>query len=187
MAGLHVPPSTLHRRPHRCRRMTRGHRGSLLLRCRAFSSLSSRRFIPAHPTFRAEAADRARAASMPDTTWPISGHPPDLSRDPVDTPVSMSPTTFDTSSAVHLRSPSRSPPDAYSTPFPRTLTTRAVKLTQLGAVWHLPPQGDAEGPQSFISCTASLPSWPLPTSTSLSVFVAHLHSQIVVSLDRVAR
>ena len=31
--------------------MTRGHRGSLLLRCRAFSSLSSCRFIPAHLTF----------------------------------------------------------------------------------------------------------------------------------------
>src|ERR1017187_839697 len=28
--------------------MTRGHRGSLYLRCRAFSSLSSHRFIPAH-------------------------------------------------------------------------------------------------------------------------------------------
>jgi hypothetical protein len=29
--------------------MTRGHRGSLLLRCKAFSSSSSCRFIPAHP------------------------------------------------------------------------------------------------------------------------------------------
>jgi hypothetical protein len=64
------------------------------------------------PTFHAEAADRARAAFMPDTAWPISGHPPGLSRNPVDTPVSMSPTTYDTSSAVHSRSPSRSPPDA---------------------------------------------------------------------------
>src|SRR4030095_9818463 len=36
------------------RRMTWGHRGSLLLRCRAFSSLSSCRFIPAlSPTFQA--------------------------------------------------------------------------------------------------------------------------------------
>src|SRR5215813_3965900 len=32
------------------------------------------------PTFRAEAADRARAASMPDTAWPIDGHPPGSSR-----------------------------------------------------------------------------------------------------------
>lgn len=32
------------------------------------------------PTFHAEAADRARAASTPDTTWPIDGHPPSSSR-----------------------------------------------------------------------------------------------------------
>src|SRR3954453_12836300 len=31
--------------------MTRGHRGSLLLRCRALSSPSPCRFIPAHPQF----------------------------------------------------------------------------------------------------------------------------------------
>src|SRR6266545_7143628 len=28
------------------------------------------------PTFHAAAADQARVAFMPDTTWPISGHPP---------------------------------------------------------------------------------------------------------------
>ena len=58
--------------------MTRGHRGSLLLRCRAFSSLSSRRFIPAHPTFHVVAADQARAAFTPDTIWPVNGLPPDF-------------------------------------------------------------------------------------------------------------
>jgi hypothetical protein len=57
MAGLHVPLSTLRRRPRGRRRMTRGHRGSLLLRCRAFSSLSSCRFIPAHLLFHASARD----------------------------------------------------------------------------------------------------------------------------------
>jgi hypothetical protein len=40
--------------------------------------------------FHSGAADRARATSMPDTTWPISGHPPGSSRDLSDTPVSMS-------------------------------------------------------------------------------------------------
>jgi hypothetical protein len=39
--------------------------------------------------FRARAADRARVASMPDTIWPINGHPPDSSRDRFHTPVSM--------------------------------------------------------------------------------------------------
>jgi hypothetical protein len=46
--------------------------------------------------FHAEAADRARVASMPDTAWPINGHPPDSSRDSVDTPVSMSPVFIST-------------------------------------------------------------------------------------------
>src|ERR1700736_4846274 len=41
--------------------------------------------------FHAKAADRARVASMPDTTWPISGHRPGSSQDLLDTPVSMSP------------------------------------------------------------------------------------------------
>ena len=46
--------------------------------------------------FHAEAADRARVASMPDTAWPVSGHPPGSSRDLVDTPVSMSPVSVST-------------------------------------------------------------------------------------------
>ena len=41
------PLSTLRRRPHERRRMTRGHRGSLLLRRRALPSPSPCRFIPA--------------------------------------------------------------------------------------------------------------------------------------------
>src|SRR5712672_1238471 len=45
--------------------MTRGHRGSLLLRCRAFSSLSSCRFIPAHPTFTAYRSARSASSYTP--------------------------------------------------------------------------------------------------------------------------
>src|SRR6266566_3952535 len=40
--------------------------------------------------FRAEAADRARVVYMPDTAWPVSGHPPGSSRGSQNTPVSMS-------------------------------------------------------------------------------------------------
>ena len=47
LAGPPVPLSTLHRQCHHCRRMTRGQRGSLLLRRRALSSPTPRRFIPA--------------------------------------------------------------------------------------------------------------------------------------------
>src|SRR4051794_16931583 len=43
-----------------------------------------------HPTFHVEAADQAHVAPMPDTTWPIDGHPPGSSRDRKYAPVSMS-------------------------------------------------------------------------------------------------
>src|SRR6187549_2228092 len=46
--------------------------------------------------FRAKAADRAHVAFMPDTVWPISGHPPDLSRDRINTPFSMPPVFIST-------------------------------------------------------------------------------------------
>jgi hypothetical protein len=39
--------------------MTRGHRGSLFLRCRALSSPSPCRFIPAHPQFPGQPCDRS--------------------------------------------------------------------------------------------------------------------------------
>jgi hypothetical protein len=37
-------------------------------------------------TFHARAADQAHAASMPDTAWPVSGHPPDSSQDRIQSP-----------------------------------------------------------------------------------------------------
>jgi len=40
-------------------------------------------------TFRTGAADQAHVASMPDTTWPVNGHPPGSSRDYPPAPVSM--------------------------------------------------------------------------------------------------
>src|SRR6266576_6342211 len=38
------------------------------------------------PTFHAEAAEQARATSMPDTAWPVNGLPPGLSRDRIGHP-----------------------------------------------------------------------------------------------------
>jgi hypothetical protein len=49
--------------------MTRGHRGSLLLRCRALSSPSPCRFIPAHPQFPPPPSER----SAPPTPRSSSG------------------------------------------------------------------------------------------------------------------
>src|SRR6266705_372100 len=59
----------LRRRPRERRRMTRGHRGSLLLRCRALSSPSPCRFIPAHPQFPPPPSER----STPHTPGGSSG------------------------------------------------------------------------------------------------------------------
>jgi hypothetical protein len=45
---------------------------------------------PRLPAFSVEARIQTHAACMPDTDWPISGHPPALSRDCIEIPVSMS-------------------------------------------------------------------------------------------------
>src|SRR5215510_8612749 len=44
----------------------------------------------AFPRSPQEPTDRTHAACMPDTTWPIDGHPPGSSRDCIETPVSTS-------------------------------------------------------------------------------------------------
>jgi hypothetical protein len=46
------------------------------------------------PTFHVTAADRARVASMPGTTWPVNGYPPDSSWDLCAAPVSAPSKTF---------------------------------------------------------------------------------------------
>ena len=66
----------------------------------------------AFPMFRAGAADRAHAAFLPDTAWPVNGTPARLIPGPVLHPGFDAKNCFDTSTAVRLRSSSRSPPDA---------------------------------------------------------------------------
>jgi hypothetical protein len=117
-------------------------------------------------TFHAEAADQARVASMPDTAWPVSGLPPDSSRDRMDTPVSMSPVTIST----------RQRRFAYARlPDPH--------LTRLARLFHIahherhstpaacgglkpPPTGRPRRATTFIICAAPLHE-ALPTSSSL--------------------
>ena len=170
MAGLHVPLSTLRRRPHGRRRMTRGHRGSLLLRCRAFSSLSSCRFIPAHLTFHARAADQDHVAYVPDATRPISGHPPGSSRSTPHTPRFRRHFDFDndTSSAIstfetahRLPDPHLTHPCAFSVSLPTTV------FSQRSTRWFgaSPRRATPKGP-TFISRTAphqrTSPTSPVP-------------------------
>src|SRR3954469_2869461 len=75
-------------------------------------------------------------------------------------------TGLDASSAVHSRSPSRSPPDTGLPCIFLIVHHDGLQPTQHEVVWHLPPQGDTEGPQSFIFCTAPRSISPLPQVTS---------------------
>ena len=93
------------------------------------------------PTFHVKAADRARVAYMPGTAWPVTGSPPDSSWNLVLAPVLMPPeTNFDTSTAIRLRSPSRSPPDASCAPFPTRSRHRSSANAAVGGLTPLPEE-----------------------------------------------
>ena len=85
--------------------------GTQLLRGAATSGA-----LPSHrrqvPTFHTDASHEARAASLPVTTRSVNRLPPSSSSGPnSNTPVLMTSTPFDSSSAVHLRSPASRSPD----------------------------------------------------------------------------
>jgi hypothetical protein len=90
--------------------------------------------------------DQARATSMPDTTWPISRHPPGSIPDWAGRPVSMpSIAAFDTSSVDRSRSPSWPTPDALTARLtPRTLTTTALDRSSSGWFAASPCKATAE-------------------------------------------
>jgi len=76
----------------------------------------------------------------------------------------MSPITyFDTSSAIHLRSPSLIPTGHLKGAFSSSITTHGIQPTQHEAVWSLPPQGDSEGPQNLHQLHSTAPPSPGPT------------------------
>src|SRR5512132_1250485 len=81
MAGLHVPLSTLRHSP---RGPSTHDSGPSWIATPSMSGALIPFLMPAYPgafpTSRAEAADQAHVAFMPDTIWPVSGHPPDSSR-----------------------------------------------------------------------------------------------------------
>jgi hypothetical protein len=97
------------------------------------------------PTFHARAADQAHVAYVPDTTWPVSGHPPGSSRDPLRRPgfdaPSISITTLQQRSHPRDCAPSSwSPPDASSAPFPRRSPRRSSTNAARGGL-EPPPAG----------------------------------------------
>jgi hypothetical protein len=67
--SLRVPLPTLRRHPHERQRTARGHRGSLLLRCRALSSPSPCRFIPAPPQTDLPRPQQRRPAWTKTRNW----------------------------------------------------------------------------------------------------------------------
>ena len=95
---------------------------------------------------------------MPDTAWPINGHPPDLSRDSGHTPVSMSSETLSTRqqrfTCVRLPDPYLTP---LTTPFPHRSLQRSS--TQCSMRWFeaSPRRAAPKGHKSFIFRTAPFP------------------------------
>src|SRR6266542_2189450 len=126
------------------------------------------------PTFHAGAADQDHAAFMPDTAWPVNGHPPDLSRKFLSPPVLMPSVRFDTSSAVHSRSSSWSPPDASTDAFSSSLTTTVINQRSMRWFDISPRRATSKG-HTFITCTA--PHQETPLRHPPSAFVAHTRSK----------
>jgi hypothetical protein len=90
-------------------------------------------------TFHVKAAEQAHVASMPDTTWPVNGHPPDSSRSHWYTPVSMSSVFLST--LQQLRRTSSCPlPDASSAPFPTRSPRQSSANAAVGGL-KPPPAG----------------------------------------------
>jgi hypothetical protein len=91
-----------------------------------------------------------------------TAHPPGLSRDPFDTPVSMSSVSVSTRQQRFTRVRL---PDPYLTPLGRLFLIAhhdGHQPTQHEVVWSPPPPGDSEGPKSFIFRAASLQKLDLP-------------------------
>jgi len=154
---------------------------------------SSRRGVP---TFPCQRPNRARAASMPDnhqgsrqvSPWLIPGQQLDPGSD-------CHRYAYDTSSAVHLRSPSRSPPDASRAPFPWCSSPPAHSPEQPTAVYSLPLQGGCGGPTSmhrhstatistiFYIATSSREQLSRPVDRRVTRLADHLRSPRLIRRD----
>jgi hypothetical protein len=134
------------------------------------------------PTFHVKAADRARVAYMPGTAWPVTGYPPDSSWNLVHAPVLMpSKTNFDTSIAIRLRSPSRSPPDASRAPFSSSLTTMVFSQRSTRRFDATPRRATPKGHQSFIFHAAAHRSRPPTYIRNLSLCARGTRTMRVLS------
>jgi hypothetical protein len=115
--------------------------------------------------FHAEAADQARVVYMPDTAWPVSGHPPDSSRNTPHAPVSMSPVSVTT---LHQRFACARLPDPYLThtcAFSSSLTTTVFSQRSMRR-FDASPAGRRRRATTFISrAAAHQEALPTPSSS----------------------
>ena len=161
--------------------MTRGHHGSLLLRCRAFSSLSSCRFIPALSP-RSVQKQQTGLTSPTCRTPPGQSavHPPGSSRaDLLHPGFDATLLSNDTSTAIPETedcAPSfRSPPDASCAPFPHRSPRRSSATAACGG---LKPPTAGRLRRANLHLLHSTVSKKLYLQTELlSTFVAHVASQ----------
>src|SRR5215212_7390332 len=134
------------------------------------------------PTFRAEAADQAHVAFMPDTIWPRSGHPPDSSRAAgvrpgFDATCLRNDTSTATPPARGCAPSSWSPPGASRAPFPPR-SPRRSSANAAGGGLKPPPAGRLR--RAYLHLLHSTASTSSPYIEPPSTFVAHLQPEIVI-------
>ena len=127
------------------------------------------------PMFPARAADQAHAASVPDTTWPVIGHPPG----PAPAARSMATVSMplrernDTSTAVRVHSSSWSPPGTPPVPFPHRSPRRSSANAACGGL-KPPPEGRLRRAYLHLSHSTDSRRSHLPPHQDLrSSFMAH--------------
>ena len=131
------------------------------------------------PTFRARAADRTHVAYMPDTAWPVSGHPPGSSRaDLLHPGFDATLLSNDTSAAIpeneDCAPSSRSPPDASRAPFPHRSPRRSSANAACGGL-KPPTAGRLRRAKPSSPAQHHVKKLYLQTEL-LSTFVAHVDS-----------
>jgi hypothetical protein len=124
-----------------------------------------------------ERLDRARATSMPGTTWAASRPSPRLIPQPKTKPrFRCHRRVFDTYTVVRFLSPSRSTPEAIKPPFPIPLTTPGMNPTPRTVVCSLPPAGRLRRAHLHHSRSTAPEDHRLPRSMSPFTFVAHVNA-----------
>jgi hypothetical protein len=121
--------------------------------------------------------DQARVASMPDTAWPVGGHPPGSSRNSWYIPVSMSPVFVSTR---HQRFACARLPDPYLTHRVRLFPHRSPQQSSANAaVGGLKPPPAGRLRRAYLHLPRSTASRNSAYIKLLSAFVTHTSAYAV--------